>query len=130
MMLRVSARAEPSFMPIFSSSVLGTSIGAFAGMMAMIFSSDPGETSHWVGYGAGIGFLCGFTLGLVTVIPSVSSRSTPGREGDLIFGVMVSFPVAAFSPTRSSTVPFSLACRKEPIRSDPETFLQINGLFQ
>ena len=98
--LPVSAQAERSLFPILTGSALGATVGACVGATAMIFSSDPGKNMHWVGYGAGIGLACGFTLGLITVIPAITSTESSGGRGDRTYGFLVFYPFGGPSTSR------------------------------
>lgn len=79
---------------LVSTSLLGTSIGLLIGATTMAFMSNPGDHGDRVAYSAGIGFLCGFSLGLYGIIsPTYESSRSPSGSHEHVYGIRMSIPL-------------------------------------
>ena len=50
--------------PLFTTPLLGTSIGTMVGFLASLTTGDPQDHTSYIGIGAGIGFAIGLALGI------------------------------------------------------------------
>ncbi|HNQ85262.1 MAG TPA: hypothetical protein PLP82_10280 [Deltaproteobacteria bacterium] len=79
--------------PVFTTPLLGMSIGAMAGFLASLVTGDPEEHSGYIGIGAGVGLAAGLALGISSMEHASAGfyRRESGREH--LYGFSISIPL-------------------------------------
>jgi len=79
---------------LITTSLLGASIGMLVGTTSIVFTKDASNHSDRMMYGAGIGLLCGFGLGLYGMVsPTYNTSSTPDGHTERIYGIRAWIPL-------------------------------------
>ncbi len=79
--------------PLFTSPLLGISIGAMVGFLASLTTGDPAEHSGYIGIGAGVGLAAGLALGISSMGNASAGfyRREAGKES--LYGVSILIPL-------------------------------------
>jgi len=77
--------------PVFTTPLLGMSLGTMAGFLAGLVTGDPGEHTSYIGVGAGIGLAAGLALGISSMGNASAGfyRSESGREHLYGFSILI-----------------------------------------
>jgi uncharacterized membrane protein YoaK (UPF0700 family) len=77
--------------PIFTTPLVGFTIGALAGYLATLFSKHPEDHyNSYVSTGAGVGFACGLALGISSVVDTKASFYHTDTSKEKLYGLNIS----------------------------------------
>jgi NhaP-type Na+/H+ or K+/H+ antiporter len=80
--------------PIFTTPLVGFTIGAMAGCLASFFSKDPEDHYNtYASVGAGVGFALGLALGISSVVDAKASFYHQDTVKEKLYGLKISFPL-------------------------------------
>jgi hypothetical protein len=80
--------------PIFTTPLVGTTIGAMAGYLATFLSRHPSDHyNSYVGIGAGFGFACGLALGISSVMNAQANFYQQDTVKDKLYGLNITIPL-------------------------------------
>jgi NhaP-type Na+/H+ or K+/H+ antiporter len=77
--------------PIFTTPLVGITMGAFAGYLASLFSKHPEDHYNtYASVGAGVGFACGLALGISSVVDARASFYHRDTADEKLYGLNLS----------------------------------------
>ncbi len=80
--------------PIFTTPLVGITIGAFAGYCATFLSNHPSDHYNaYVSVGAGVGFALGLALGISSVVNAQASFYHQDTVNEKLYGLNITIPL-------------------------------------